>query len=222
MADEVQLPETAPYRVRIGAAVYDKAVAAYNDRGEGEVRFVRDYGRRGETIELVPREAARLEALDAVVPADEPLNYDEMDDAQLAAEAKQRGLVVSSSSADPNLPLRTDFINALLTYDQGGAEAVGVSSSSGGLIGNGLPLEADGTPTEQTVGTVPAGAASDSVEALAARIDEEKLTASETVDLAGDDPALAAQVLEAERLAQGGDPRATVEKPLQKIIDGGE
>src|SRR4051794_25093756 len=102
MADEVQLPETAPYRVRIGAAVYDKPTAFYDASGKGEVRYVRDYGRRGETIELVPREANRLADLGAVVPADEPLNYDEMDDATLAAEAKARGLVVASSSADPS------------------------------------------------------------------------------------------------------------------------
>jgi hypothetical protein len=50
------------------------------------------------------------------------------------------------------------------------------------------------------------------------QIDSEGLTAPDTIALAQDDPALALRVLEAERLS--GDPRASVEKGLQKIIDG--
>jgi hypothetical protein len=55
---------------------------------------------------------------------------------------------------------------------------------------------------------------------LADFITDRKLTVDDTVALAGDDPAKAKRVLEAERLASGGSPRAGVESRLQKLIDG--
>lgn len=55
------------------------------------------------------------------------------------------------------------------------------------------------------------------VATLAAFIDSAKLNATATVALAGDSPELAAKVLEAEKVASGGDPRSTVEKPLRKL-----
>jgi hypothetical protein len=51
--------------------------------------------------------------------------------------------------------------------------------------------------------------------------DGKPLNASETVALAGDDPAQAQKVLEAEQLAQGDDGRSTVIEPLRKIIASG-
>lgn len=59
-----------------------------------------------------------------------------------------------------------------------------------------------------------------SVEALAAKIDEESLNAPQTVALAGEDPARAQMVIDAEQLARGGDGRATVLKPLAKLAGG--
>jgi len=56
-----------------------------------------------------------------------------------------------------------------------------------------------------------------SVSELAQYIDSESLNAPQTVSLAEGDPDLAAKVLEAERTAQGGDARATVEKPLSRL-----
>lgn len=56
-----------------------------------------------------------------------------------------------------------------------------------------------------------------SVEALAAKIESEGLNAPETVALAGEDPARAQAVIDAEQLSHGGDGRATVLKPLAKL-----
>lgn len=56
-----------------------------------------------------------------------------------------------------------------------------------------------------------------SVAALAAMIDGESLNAPATVALAGEDPARARMVIDAEQLAHGGDGRATVLKPLERL-----
>lgn len=55
---------------------------------------------------------------------------------------------------------------------------------------------------------------------LAEFIKSEKLNAGDTVALAEGDPDRARFVLEAERTATGQDPRASVVKPLQRIIEG--
>lgn len=228
MADEVKLPKTEKFRVVIAGAAYDSPRIRHDEQGKGEVIYVRESAVRAEEIELVPREAKRLQDLGAVVPASEPRSYDEMDDAELAAETKARGLVVTSSSADPDQPLRQDFVAALQTFDAGQTAGVGVSTVPGGLAIGGVTApfnEGDfaqevGTPPEETA-PADGGVASRLTSAqLAQHITDEKLNASDTVDLAGGDPALAAKVLEAEGIAQGGDPRATVEGPLQKTIDG--
>lgn len=52
-------------------------------------------------------------------------------------------------------------------------------------------------------------------------ISAEKPNASQVVDAAGSDPARAEAILEGERIAQNGDPRKTVEEPLQRIIESG-
>lgn len=56
---------------------------------------------------------------------------------------------------------------------------------------------------------------------LAVWIKDDKPKASDVVELAEDDPALAERLLNAERAATNGRPRATVNKPLTKIIDAG-
>jgi hypothetical protein len=78
----------------------------------------------GEQIDLTDREARRLAGLDAVKPKDEPLSYDEMDEKQLAKLAKDRSVTVRSSGADADRPLRTDYVNALNTFDQGQGKAL--------------------------------------------------------------------------------------------------
>lgn len=230
---EAKLPKTKTFRVVIAGAAYDEPRIRHNQQGDAEVIFVRESAVRAEEIELVPREAHRLQELGAVVPASQPRSYDEMDDAELAAEAQARAIVVRSSSAAPDQPLRQDFLTALRTFDAGQVEGVGVGTIPGGLTLGGAAranfgetLSGDpqpiGTEPEVTVaGAEDAGVATRLSSAqLAQHITDEGLNASETVDLAGVDPVLAAKVLEAEGIAQGGDPRVTVEKPLQKIIDG--
>lgn len=218
MADEVKLPDTEPYRVVIGMAAYQKPTASYDFEGNGSVVYPTEYGRRGEVIDLIPREAARLQQdhIRAVVPADQPLTYAEMGDEQLARETAALGLTVPSSSADPDRPLRTDFINVLEAYERGETAGVGVSSVPGGIAVGGANVtpgvaQAVGSDSEIDV-------AGSSVEDIAAYLEAEKPNAAETVALAGDDPELAQKVLDAEKAAQGGDPRVTVQEPLQKII----
>jgi hypothetical protein len=82
-------------------------------------------------------------------------------------------------------------------------------------------LTAEGVPPDAgTVEVAAPDATTADTAALAAYIDSAKLTAPQTVELAAGDPVLAAKVLEAESLAQGGDGRSTVTGPLQKIIAG--
>lgn len=58
------------------------------------------------------------------------------------------------------------------------------------------------------------------VEQFAAWLRDEEPTVDETVEMAHGDPARAQQLLQAESLATGQQPRAGVEKGLRKIIDG--
>mgnify|MGYP001609858259 CR=1 FL=1 len=62
----------------------------------------------------------------------------------------------------------------------------------------------------------------DAVVALAAKIAEQRLNASDTVGLAGDDPQQAELVLAAELHNANPDPRSTVVEPLKKIIDAAQ
>lgn len=117
----VQLPETKPYRIRIGGAMYVKPKIVQAFDGTESVAYVTVLGERGDEIDLIAREAERLTALAAVKPSDEPLDYDEMNSAQLDEAVKRAGIKVASTSADPDQPLPSDKINALRTYDQGRA-----------------------------------------------------------------------------------------------------
>ena len=117
-----KLPDTKPYRVCIGGAMYASPRIARSIDGSETVMYPTVLGERGEEIQLTASEAERLTSLDtgpAVKPAGEPLTYDEMNDKQLDAAVKDAGVTVVSSSADSDKPLRGDKINALLTYDQG-------------------------------------------------------------------------------------------------------
>lgn len=122
--ESAKLPDTKPFRVCIAGAVYLKHRETINADGDDVVIPTRELAVFGEQIELTDREARRLTGLNAVKPADEPLSYDEMDEKHLAKLAKERGVVVPSSGADSDQPLRTDFINALNTFDQGHGKAL--------------------------------------------------------------------------------------------------
>lgn len=122
--DPAKLPATKPYRVCIAGAVYLRYRETINADGEDVVIPTRELAIFGEEIGLTDREARRLTELGAVKPADEPLSYDEMDEKQLARAVSERGITVRSSGADQDRPLRTDFVNALNTFDQGQGKAL--------------------------------------------------------------------------------------------------
>jgi hypothetical protein len=63
-------------------------------------------------------------------------------------------------------------------------------------------------------------AAGGDVAKIAAEINDENMTVEETVALAEDDPAKAKTILEAEKVATGGEPRRGVEHRLNAIIEG--
>ncbi|HET6502115.1 MAG TPA: hypothetical protein VFG87_15270 [Amycolatopsis sp.] len=113
------MPDTKPYRVSIGGAMYASPRIAQNIDGSETLSYPTVLGVRGETVMLTDREAQRLTDLEAVKPADEPLSYDEMNDKQLDAAVKEAGVTVTSSGADADKPLRGDKIQALRTFDQG-------------------------------------------------------------------------------------------------------
>lgn len=65
----------------------------------------------------------------------------------------------------------------------------------------------------------PANLAAATDQQLAAWIRDESPTIDAVADAVGDDPALAARVLEAENTATGGDPRAGLVTKLEKVRD---
>jgi HPt (histidine-containing phosphotransfer) domain-containing protein len=218
MADETaKLPDTECYRVVIAGARYDAPRIDHDLEGNARVIYVSEFALRGQEIELIPREVKRLTELGAVRPADSQREYDELGDDELAALAASRGVPVRSTGADADKPLREDYINALVVYDRGAGDAVGAGTQPGGIAVQGV-----GGPQRVPDEVATPGPAEDQASLTAPQlreqIDSEGLTAPQTIDLAQDDPALAQRVLEAERLS--GDPRTSVEKGLQKIIDG--
>jgi hypothetical protein len=141
----VTLPDTKKYRVTGLGAVYSAPTEIIGPDGVPRVAYVTHLATRAQVVDLVAGEARRLSALNAVRPAGEPPTYDEMDEAQLAVLATSRGVAVRSSSADPDRPLREDYINALFTHDLGSDDAVlrGVGTVPGGVI---TPESGAGTP----------------------------------------------------------------------------
>jgi hypothetical protein len=210
---DLTLPSTEPYRVVGVGATYYEPVPVVGPDGKPTVVLTYRMAGGGERVELTEDQARRLVGLGAAKPWDEPLSYDEMDDAGLRAAASQRGVAVTSSGADPDQPLRQDYVAALTAYDLGQDAAVlGASTVPGGVVSIGAASvpEGDGYSAQGRSATE-----------VSQWIESEKPNAADTVAAAGDDPATAAVVLEAESAATGGDPRASVEKPLQKIIDQG-
>jgi hypothetical protein len=210
---DLTLPATKPHRVVGVGATYYEPVKSVGPDGKPAVILTYRMASRGECVELTEDQAERLIDLGAAKPWDEPLSYDEMDDAGLRAAASQRGVAVTSSGADPDQPLRQDYVAALTAYDLGQDAAVlGASTVPGGVVSIGAASvpEGDGYSAQGRSATE-----------VSQWIESEKPNAADTVAAAGNDPATAAVVLEAESAATGGDPRASVEKPLQKIIDQG-
>lgn len=127
-AQGAKLPDTSPYRVCIGGAMYQSPSIVTGFDGVESVVYVTKLGERGNEIMLTDREAYRLGdqhaetyGHPAVKPKGEPLGYDEMNTKQLDAAVKAAGIEVVSSGADKDKPLPSDKINALRTYDQGRA-----------------------------------------------------------------------------------------------------
>jgi hypothetical protein len=224
--DDVQLPATEPYRVVIACATYNEHVAVYNEAGEAVARPRYAWGLRGEVINLTKGDAHRLLDLNAVRPADEPKGYEEMDDDELRTLVRARGVSVRSSGADADRPLRTDYIASLQAFDIGNDVAVtGSTGTGGGTTPGGVEIHTNqGESPRGVQGTSAAefDARGKSVQEVVAWLQAEKPNAQATVAAAHDDPDAASTVLDAEVTASGDDPRATVEKPLQKIIDDGE
>jgi len=120
-------------------------------------------------------------------------------------------LVPEGLSVDDYLDAKMDLYRA----ERGDSEAAQklAAARSGGIV----DLSTPGEPPPDEVPTPPAGG---EVAALADQIRDEGLTVEETVSLASDDPEKAKQVLEAERVASGGQPRRGVENRLNVIIEG--
>lgn len=225
--DEVELPETKPYRVAMLGATYMKAEAVYGPTGP-MLSFMHELGKRGDVIELDEAQAHRLLELGAVVEADDPRGYGEMDENELAALAKARGVDVRSSSLDPAQPLRLDYVNALQSYDAGVtsllpaqegelAQPSPVPTPEQNRGPNGEPITPDEDVPEKVRNAPEATEAN--VNALGEYLKDAKPNADETIAIAGGTPDGARAVLDAENLVTGHDPRAGVERALLKIID---
>lgn len=115
---DIKIPAKKPFRVVFSAASYIDPTEGLGPDGQATVLQVYKVGRQGETIELTDAQAARLQDLGAVKPADEPLSYNEMNTKQLKALADERSVQVQGSGANGAV-LDQDIVNALTVYDQG-------------------------------------------------------------------------------------------------------
>jgi hypothetical protein len=209
---DLTLPATEPYRVQGVGATYYEPVASVGADGKPTVILSYRMAARGEIIELTEDQARRLCDLNAVKPAEEPRDYDEMGDAELRSLAASRGVVVVSSSADPEQPIRSDYLSALRSYDTGSdASMVGVATVPGGVITTnpGATLTTDGGDGFDARGKSDAE--------LRDWLESENPTAPEVVAAANDDPGAAQALLDAESTVRKGDARSTVSGPLEKI-----
>lgn len=215
----VTLPDTQQYRVTALGARYNEPELGYDpNTGDERVVFVSKLATRGQKINLVEGQAKRLLGLGVIADVDAPLTYDEMSDDQLATESNRRGLTLRGQGLNGE-PIREDYINALNNSDRG---AVIAASDPSGVVS--VTSQAD--VSSGSGGQVPIAEGGQSsqydVQALSEQIkggDGKALTVDETVALAGDDPAAARAVLEAESVANGGDPRKGVTDKLQPIAD---
>lgn len=186
--------------VKIGVvfATYRDTVPAI---GGGQPRLVTRTARRGETVSIPSAEADRLESLGALSTAS-------------AQDVIDRALNPNDASAEGAT----------------GGEPVTVSPPALGAEPSGDITKGDtGGDDVQPVTVTPDSGGAATFDARAADVDQaaewlrsERPKASDVVDAAHDDPEAAQTLLEAERIASNGDPRKTVEQPLQAIIDSGD
>jgi hypothetical protein len=213
MADtfsDLSLPDSQEYRIVGVGASYYAPMKTIGPDGKPTVVYVYQFATRGQTVQLTEDQAERLEGLGAVKPYDEPKSYDEMDETELRQLSGERGLRIVSSGADPDQPLRQDYVQALKTYDTGAdAGVVGAASAPGGVVTVG-PAEIERAGDFDATGK--------SATEVSDWISSERPNASRTVAAAQGDPETARVVLEAESSAHNGDPRATVTRQLEKII----
>jgi hypothetical protein len=169
----------------------------------GNEREVTRTAFRGEEVDVPESEAKRLDALGAVEIEEvmaRALNPTDVAPAPV-------GEPVSVSPPPVGIPPAGEYV----TGNTGAPDTEPSTVISGGTI-NDRPLDAPGGTTAFVVGDK-------SVTEVADRLRSESPNATATVAAAGDDPGAAETLLEAERLVRDGDPRATVEKPLQAIIE---
>jgi hypothetical protein len=197
----------------------------------GELVEVLPTAARGDEIEVPVEEAARLEQFGTLAPRGwSPGDVFAAIEARRAAveETIRRGV-------NPTEGLPHDlFAGPRVTVSPpgGGAEPEGYSMHAGDV---GMPdVQPAAAPADdraaagRALNREPVGGA-DAAEGYDARgrdltevaawIEAAKPNAQQTVAAARDDAAAAETVLEAERLTHGGDPRSTVEGPLQRIIE---
>lgn len=127
-AKEATVANTSEYRVVVAAVTYTSPEPGFAPDGSETTLPVYKVGRFGETVELTDVQAKRLGELGplqpdgsrgpAVKPVDEPLSYDEKTVDELKELAETRGIEVTGSGAN-GAALKEDYVNALVTYDQG-------------------------------------------------------------------------------------------------------
>lgn len=173
---------------------------------------------RGDEIELPAQEAQRLESFGMLAP--EGTSRDEV----VASVVSKADSIHAAMARALNPADNVLAVSALPTAPPsvspptGGAAPTGdfVTGDTGGP--DAPPVNDLGDVSEQpaTDLRVDAPDTSDTA-ALAAFIRDEGLTVPQTVALAEGDPERAAQVLEAERTATDGEPRAGVTKSLEPL-----
>lgn len=189
--------------------------ANYRDEVErgGKTRTIARSAKRGQQVTLSAAEAERLDSLGALVPKGED-GADLFNPHTAAAELRDRILSAATTRAEG----LAAALPAQLTVSP---PSLGVAPVGDVVTGDtgGDPVQPPGvvTPLSGVGDAVSIDVAEAGPGQIADHIRDEKLNASDTVALAGDDPALAAKVLEAEQLAHGGDARSTVVGPLEKI-----
>lgn len=177
----------------LSIAYFEPALSA-----DGQKTVLVRTARRGDVVDpakLANGELERLEDLRAFLPEGaRPEHADEERQAVLDLYRGQRG--------------DTEAMQRAMERAASGDGPSRLQDATGGIVDVSGQSAAD-----------PAGEGN--VGRLADHISASKLTVDDTVALAQDDPERARRVLEAERLASGGSPRAGVEQGLQKIIDDG-
>lgn len=228
--DDVELPDTKPYRVAMMGATYNRAYAAYGALGPTLIHS-NELAMRGDVIQLDAAQARRMLDLGAVKETDDPRSYSEMTPAELFELAKRRGVDVRSTSLAADRPLAIDAVNALNAYDAGVGSLVPVQSGPLAVAspvpvpgqnpgaGNAAPGEGE---SEKVTGAP--DATGSNVNALAEYVKRVRPTNDDMVAIAqrssGGPQEGARAALDAEEVATGGDPRATLVPRLQAIIDG--